>query len=202
MNVWFYAAVSSKVEKQSNFMGDTFVIHTKSGRWICKGVTENVDLRQWVLQKARNVSSTSSRSLQTDRVSSPPASESASTTSTDWAASSYSSAKSEESKDDFFAKAESTESLSSWSESSQPTDVYTEKEDLNEELQSVFDHVNTSSTQSVKPPVERNAEVDALLEKLASSTDEESGSGAGCGGNLVKFIIFIWIFGIFSDLCN
>ena len=29
----------SRVEKKSNFMGDTFVLHTKSGRWMCKEVT-------------------------------------------------------------------------------------------------------------------------------------------------------------------
>ena len=39
----------SRTEKKSNFMGDTFVIHTKSGRWVCKEVTEDIDLRSWIL---------------------------------------------------------------------------------------------------------------------------------------------------------
>ena len=42
----------SRVEKNHS-MGDTFVMHTKSGRWMCKEVTEDIDLRSWILQKAK-----------------------------------------------------------------------------------------------------------------------------------------------------
>ena len=52
----------SKVEKKSSFMGDTFVLHTKSGRWMCKEVTEDIDLRSWILQKAQVAHGSSARS--------------------------------------------------------------------------------------------------------------------------------------------
>lgn len=188
----------SKVERKANFMGDTFVFHTKSGRWVCKEVTENVDLRQWVLQKARpsNISSSQYKATSTS-VSTSPA-EQPSASRSNWEVSSTSVAPRATSQDDFFSKTES--STSSWLNQSS-SDSFEVQEDLPEELQSVLDHVTTPPIQSVPPPVERNAEVDALLEKLASSTDEESTSGSSCGGTLVKLFIFIWIFGIFTDLC-
>lgn len=41
----------SKVEKKSNFLGDTYIFHTKSGRWTCKEVEDDIDLRQWMSRK-------------------------------------------------------------------------------------------------------------------------------------------------------
>lgn len=41
----------SKVEKKSNFLGDIYIFHTKSGRWTCKEVEDDIDLRQWMSRK-------------------------------------------------------------------------------------------------------------------------------------------------------
>ena len=191
----------SKVEKKTNFIGETFVVHTKSGRWTCKDVTENVDLRQWVLQKARSGSIAASGLHQTSEASLPPASETVSTRRSEWSDSSSSIYEPVVPTDDFFANPASPISRSNWSDAAASINMSTEQEDLNEELQSVFEHVTISPSQPEPRPVERNAEVDALLEKLASTTDEDGASGSSCGGNLVKLFIFIWIFGMFTDLC-
>ena len=42
----------SRVEKEVSILWVILVLqYTKSGRWMCKEVTENVDLRSWILQK-------------------------------------------------------------------------------------------------------------------------------------------------------
>ena len=188
----------SKVEKQSSFMGDAFVFHTKSGRWICKGVTENVDLRQWVLQKARGPSSGLYQSL-TD--SSSNTTKIQSDNLSEWESSSFSASAHQDATDDFFAKKKSsTSSQSSLYNESTSFDRSKTQKDTPDALDSVFTQMTATSTESKSPPVSRNQEVDALLEKI-SSMEEESGSGCG-GSTVVKLIIFIWIFGIFSDLCN
>ena len=74
-----------------------------------------------------------------------------------------------------------------------------ERETQSGELESVLNSMTERPAQSSQKQIERFQEVDALLEKIHSGEEENE---SGCGGNLVKFIIFIWIFGIFSDLCN
>lgn len=192
----------SKVEKKSNFIGDIFVIHTKSGRWMCKELPENVDLRHWITQKARTVQRQPIRSNQSLESSSISSSTNATSTGTSkWDSSSISQTRTDP-KDAFHSKpklavSESTmSSTSSWSDRSQQSDFSGEQEDLSGELQSIL----TQSTTSPTPPVNRNQDVDALLEKM-SSTEEENASGFSCGGTLVKLFIFIWIFGMLTDLC-
>ena len=95
----------SKVEKKTNFIGDTFVFHTKSGRWVCKDVTEDVDLRRWVLQKAR-------RSVTASGVRKHPKPRhllrrKQSTGRSEWSETSSSFSPSAVATDDFFAKTES-----------------------------------------------------------------------------------------------
>ena len=192
----------SKVEKKSNFIGDTFVIHTKSGRWMCKQIPENVDLRHWIIQKARTVQSQpirSNKSLESSSISSPT--NATSTGTSEWDSSSTSQTRTAP-KDAFFSKPESAvpestvSSTSKWSGQSQQSDFSGGQEDLSSELQSIL----TQSTTTPTPPVNRNQDVDALLEKMAST--EEAESGSSCGGTFVKLFIFIWLFGMFADFCN
>ncbi len=188
----------SRVEKQSSFMGDTFVFHTKSGRWICKNVTENVDLRQWVLQKARGISSGRHQSPTT---SSSNATKTQPDTHSEWGESSSSVSLHQEATEDFFARERSSTSSQSRSYTdSESSDRSKTQKDLPEELESVFNQMTENPIESTSPPVSRNQDVDALLEKM-SSTEEEDASGCG-GSTLVKFIFFIWIVSSFLDVCN
>ena len=190
----------SRVEKKSNFMGDTFVMHTKSGRWMCKEVSEHVDLRSWILQKAqvtRGVSTRHSSSIANQTSDASVASEYR--RQPEWESSTTSISRSETDSANFFPSPSETadQSLDGFDDSNMST---FDQEILHEELESVFNSITERPPQSLQKPKERIKEVDDLLEKIASGADDESESG--CGGAFVKLFIFIWIFGIFADFCN
>ena len=195
----------SRVEKKSNFMGDTFVMHTKSGRWMCKEVSEHVDLRSWILQKAqitRGVSTRQSSNIPNQTTGASVASESS--RQSEWESSTTSVSRPETDSANFFSSHEETadQSLDGFDNSDMSTfdQEALDHAPLSEELESVFNSITERPTQSVQQPRERIKEVDDLLEKIASGADDESESG--CGGGFVKLFIIIWIFGIFADFCN
>ena len=194
----------SRVEKKSNFMGDVFILHTKSGRWICKEVTENIDLRSWILQKAQVNHGVSTRTSNTVvNETSEPSRASESGRQAEWESSTSVSIP-ETDPANFFSSYEETaeRSLDGFDDSNLSTfdqDVH-EEETLSEELESVFNRMTERPSQSSTQPRERLQEVDDLLEKITSGEDDKS--QPGCGSAFVKLFIFIWIFGIFADFCN
>ena len=195
----------SRVEKKSNFMGDTFIMHTKSGRWMCKEVPEDIDLRSWILQKAKAPHGASVRT--SSNISSQTSAESVvneSNSQPEWESSTGSVSRPETDSANFFSSQEETadQSLDGFDDSDMSTfdqDAF-DQVPLSEELESVFDSISERPAQSLQKPRERIKEVDDLLEKIASGEDD--GNESGCGGAFVKLFIFIWIFGIFADFCN
>ena len=184
----------SRVEKKSNFMGDTFVIHTKSGRWMCKEVTENVDLRTWILQKARVTRASKSSTKNTEVSSNRTTVKKESPQQSEWESSTASVSKSETDSANFFSVSADPlgDSLDGFDDS------VSDREILSEEIESNFISTTERPAQSVQP-TERLQQVDDLLQKIESSEDETQ---SGCGSGLVKFIIFVWVFNLLLEMCS
>ena len=183
----------SRVEKKTNFMGNTFVMHTKSGRWMCKDVNENIDLRTWILQKAKNIGSTSPKRSHSGGDSLNHGSvEKESSMQSEWASTTVSRPETDSIDVVSSRKGLLDESLDGFGYS----DVL--NADREKESASTFNQMTETPIESAPPLVSRNQDVDALLEKMSST--EESASGGG--STVVKFVIFIWICSSFLDVCN
>jgi len=190
----------SRTEKKSNFMGDTFVIHTKSGRWVCKEVTEDIDLRSWILQKARVTPRTSTSHFTNPVNQTSEWSETKDyARKSEWEPSTTSGSRQETNPTNFFSTHEEyiEKSLEGFDDSDLSND---EQRNMPEKLEAVFNRHTDRPTQSLQKPRERLQEVDDLLEKITSGEDEKSESG--CGSALLKFFIFVWVFGFLADVCN
>ena len=166
----------SQVNQTNNFMGEAMVIVTKSGRWSCKEITEGIDLRRWFGTKVSNVTPTS-KAVETVKRQLDSKQSVGKTASNDR------------------SKAQS----SFFQDNTSPTSntVSPKLDEIFSYVQSTIDsNTSTSSTTSSRQDSTQN-DLDTFLADIES--DDETGSGTG--RSIVKWVIAIWIFSSFMDLC-
>lgn len=178
----------AKVEKKTNFMGDTFILHTKSGRWTCKDIEDEMDVRKWFGQAGASSVSGTQRTVKLQ--DNQPAQ---STTPKKPRRTPTSPKRSTESS---FG---GSLTPSAFEEDNLPK--------LSPDLQSIFNTLsNQPTTENTRAPTPVPDLVEETFDTSVKNSDlselESADDGSSCVVTLLKWGFYIWIFSSFFDLCS
>lgn len=156
----------TRVEQNSNFMGDTTLIVCKSGRWQCKDVEEGMDIPHW-LSSSVPVSKTPSisRTVSTSEES-PPLPPQHSKIEEEWGLG----------------------------------DVVDVLKDSPSEVLERFEPVTPPQSSNVSERTQSELSADDIFPPTEDESEEAHGSS--CVVTLVKWFVYLWIFGFVMDFCD